>query len=168
MSVLMSIEWWNKERQPLIDFRNTAKNLSNFVSLPWKLHNLYCHNPQHPRYLQHCQHDTTNIKIEDQSNRYTYWRHLRGTYYISKINYLIYFLDLGSRESAEKERIHGLPGEKDASYKRWARGLQEKIRHSRKPERLLEVTAATSANTSGKLSLYQSKRFGKQNVREFN
>jgi hypothetical protein len=29
-----------------------------------------------------------------------------------------FFLDLGSRESAEKERVHGLPGEKDASSKR--------------------------------------------------
>ena len=37
--------------------------------------------------------------------------------HLTLIIYIIIFLDLGSRESAEKERVHGLPGEKDASSK---------------------------------------------------
>ena len=37
---------------------------------------------------------------------------------IYKENNLLFFLDLCSRESTEKERVHGLPREKDAPSKR--------------------------------------------------
>ena len=39
--------FWQLVTTPILKFNNSwflAKNLSNFVSLPWKLHNWYCHN----------------------------------------------------------------------------------------------------------------------------
>ena len=48
ISAILTPPHYTNSQNSMIPFDyswSLAQNLSNFVSLPWKLHNWYCHNP---------------------------------------------------------------------------------------------------------------------------
>ena len=58
LKTLLFPSWWGSPLVQFSKFKNVlwvcwflCKNLSNFLSLPWKLQNPYCHNVTHTRML---------------------------------------------------------------------------------------------------------------------
>ena len=70
----------------------SQKNLSNFVSLPWKLHNRYCHTVSSPQTLKNVQF-TCNYFATLVLSYCTYlrqkWKHVTSTKYYLNITFFL-------------------------------------------------------------------------------